>query len=52
MDNQKYRELMYHMSYIESMLEVVADKVDSPETGGGAAVSDLRRKFSCISSFW
>lgn len=35
MDNQQYRELMYHLKYLENMLEVVADNVDSPETGGG-----------------
>ena len=51
MDNQQYRELMYHLKYLESMLEVVADKVDSPETGG-AAMPHLRLKFSRLSPFW
>ena len=48
MDNQQYINLMYHLSYLESMLEVVADKVDSPETGGGYAMPDLRRNFSYV----
>ena len=48
MDNQQYRELMYHFKYLESMLEVIADKVDSTKNGGGGSVPFAAKVFMYI----
>lgn len=49
MNNEQYKNLMWHLLYVESMLENVAD---SNAVGGGLRVSCLPCKNSRLSSVW
>ena len=47
MNDQQYRNLMWHLLYVESMLENIAD---SNAVGGGLRVSRLSLKNPCVPS--
>lgn len=51
MDNQQYRDLMYHLKYLESMIESFYDGL-TPQKWGGASVRHLWLKFSRLPAFW